>query len=120
MILQNHMGKFTIEVGVDDVETNSHPQVLITPTILTSIVNSVDCTGNQTPVRVHSELYSSDAFTQANRDLRDSFRQPGCLLPKDHCRPHGQLTAFNDVMPWSLYLAIGNEPKYNNSNDMAT
>jgi GTP cyclohydrolase II len=50
------------------------------------ILNRVSCPGNQTPIRVHSERYSSDALTEANCDLRDSFRKPGCLLLKDRKR----------------------------------
>ena len=34
------------------------------------------------PVRVYSELYTSDAFLEAHRSLQDSPPEPGCDLPR--------------------------------------
>jgi hypothetical protein len=34
------------------------------------------------PVRVHGELFSSEAFIEAHRDLQNSPGEPGCQLPK--------------------------------------
>jgi hypothetical protein len=33
-------------------------------------------------VRVHGELYSSEVFIEAHRDLQDSPEEPGCHLPR--------------------------------------
>lgn len=69
------------------------------------------------PVRVHGELYASEAFVSAHRDLQASHGEPGCNLPKVilalmFASDGTQLTAFSNAKLWPLYLAVGNESKY--------
>jgi hypothetical protein len=71
-------------------------------------------------VRVHGELYSSEAFIEAHRDLQDSPGEPGCHLPRIiaglmFASDGTHLTAFSNAKLWPLYLAIGNESKYRRS-----
>ena len=68
------------------------------------------------PVRVHGELYSSDAFIQAHRDLQNSPRVPGCELPRVvvalmFASDGTELTTFSSAKLWPVYLAFGNESK---------
>jgi hypothetical protein len=72
------------------------------------------------PVRVHGELYSSDAFIQAHRDLQNSPREPGCELPRVivalmFASDGTELTTFSSAKLWPVYLATGNESKYRRS-----
>jgi Plavaka transposase len=69
------------------------------------------------PVRVHGELYSSEAFINAHNDLQESPGEPGCDLPRVivglmFASDGTQLTAFRNNKLWPVYLAIGNESKY--------
>jgi hypothetical protein len=71
-------------------------------------------------VRVHGELYSSEAFIDTHRDLQDSPGEPGCQLPRVivglmFASDGTQLTAFSNAKLWPLYLAFGNESKYRRS-----
>jgi len=71
---------------------------------------------NSKPVRVHGELYSSDAFIDAHRILQDSPREPGCQLPRVvvglmFASDATQLTTFSNAKLWPVYLATGNESK---------
>jgi len=71
-------------------------------------------------VRVHGELYSSEAFIDAHHNLQASPREPGCQLPRVvaglmFASDGTQLTAFSNAKLWPLYLAIGNESKYRRS-----
>ena len=68
------------------------------------------------PVRVHGELFSSDAFIDAHRDLQDSPGEPGCELPRVvvglmFASDGTHLTAFSNAKLWPVYLAMGNESK---------
>jgi len=68
------------------------------------------------PVRVHGELYSSDAFIEAHRALQDSPREPGCDLPRVviglmFASDATNLTAFSNAKLSPVYLSIGNESK---------
>jgi hypothetical protein len=69
------------------------------------------------PVRVHGELYVSEAFVSAHHDLQASLGELGCNLPKVilalmFASDGTQLTAFSNAKLWLLYLAVGNESKY--------
>jgi hypothetical protein len=71
-------------------------------------------------VRVHGELYSSEAFIDAHRSLQDSPGEPGCQLPRVvvglmFASDGTHLTAFSNAKLWPLYLALGNESKYRRS-----
>jgi hypothetical protein len=68
------------------------------------------------PVRVHGELYSSDAFIEAHRDLQNSPGEPGCELPRVVvalmlASDGTDLTTFSSAKLWPVYLAVGNESK---------
>jgi hypothetical protein len=68
------------------------------------------------PVRVHGELYTSDAFIEAHYSIQDSPGEPGCDLPRVvvglmFASDSTHLTAFSDAKLWPVYLALGNESK---------
>jgi hypothetical protein len=68
------------------------------------------------PVRVHGELYTSEAFIEAHRELQDSPGEPGCDLPRVvlalmFASDSTQLTSFSNAKLWPVYLVIGNESK---------
>ncbi len=68
------------------------------------------------PVRVYGELYTSEAFFEANRTLQDSPAEPGCELPRVvlglmFASDSTRLTAFSSAKLWPIYLVFGNESK---------
>jgi hypothetical protein len=68
------------------------------------------------PVRVHGELYTSEAFLEAHRVLQDSPAEPGCELPRVvlglmFASDSTLLTTFSNAKLWPIYLVIGNESK---------
>jgi Plavaka transposase len=68
------------------------------------------------PVRVHGELFTSEAFIQAHRELQDSPGEPGCDLPRVvlglmFASDGTQLTSFSTAKLWPVYLMVGNESK---------
>jgi hypothetical protein len=68
------------------------------------------------PVRVHHELFTSEAFIQAHRELQDSPGEPGCDLPRVvlglmFASDGTQLTSFSTAKLWPVYAMIGNESK---------
>jgi hypothetical protein len=68
------------------------------------------------PVRVHGELFTSEAFIQAHRELQDSPGEPGCDLPRVvlglmFASDGTQLTSFSTAKLWPVYAMIGNESK---------
>ena len=72
------------------------------------------------PVRVHGELYTSEAFLETHRQLQESPGEPGCDLQRVvvglmFASDGTHLTAFSDNKLWPVYLAIGNESKYRRS-----
>ncbi|OBZ70781.1 hypothetical protein A0H81_09000, partial [Grifola frondosa] len=72
------------------------------------------------PIRVHGELYSSQAFIDAHRDLQDAPGEPDCDLPKVivglmFASDGTHLTECGNSKLWPLYLAFGNESKYRRS-----
>jgi hypothetical protein len=69
------------------------------------------------PVRVHRELYASEAFVSAHHHHPASLGELGCNLPKVilalmFASDGTQLTVFSNAKLWSLYWAVGNESKY--------
>lgn len=69
------------------------------------------------PVRVHGELYTSDAFVAAHRELQQTPREPDCTLERVvvgmmFASDATHLTSFGDAKLWPLYVALGNESKY--------
>jgi hypothetical protein len=69
------------------------------------------------PIRVHGELYTSEAFLDAHRALQNSPPEPGCDRPRNivalmFYSDSTHLTSFGDASLWPLYLYFGNESKY--------
>ena len=57
------------------------------------------------PIKAHGELYTSEAFIEAHRDLQESPRELGCDLQRVvvglmFTSDGTQLTAFSIVLPW--------------------
>ena len=68
-------------------------------------------------VRVHGELYTSEAFIKAQEQLMASPREPDCDLPRCVAAlmfwsDATQLTSFGSAKLWPLYLYFGNQSKY--------
>lgn len=68
------------------------------------------------PIRVHGELYTSEAFIEAHRTLQDSPGEPGCDFPRVvlalmFASDSTQLTSFSNAKLWPVYLVVGNESK---------
>ena len=68
-------------------------------------------------VRLHGELYTSDAFIEEHQALQDSPGEPGCNLPRVvvGCMVYSDLThltAFGDNHLWPCYFHFGNDTKY--------
>jgi hypothetical protein len=68
------------------------------------------------PVRVHGELYTSEAFIEAHNDLQGAPGEPGCDLARVvvglmFASDGTQLAAFSNAKLSPLYLGIGNESK---------
>ena len=69
------------------------------------------------PVNVHGELYTSEAFIDADRELQNSLPEPKCNAPRHvvalmFSSDSTKLTSFGDASLWPLYLYFGNESKY--------
>ncbi|KAI0313524.1 hypothetical protein OF83DRAFT_1175591 [Amylostereum chailletii] len=76
--------------------------------------------GDVKPQRVHSEVYNSEAFLQADAELQASARKPGCTLPRHIVATmwgsdSTHLTDIGDAHIWPGYLQYGNESKYRRS-----
>ena len=73
--------------------------------------------GSPTPINVHGELYTSEAFLQAHQDLQQSPPEPGCELERVivalmFWSDATQLTSFGNTKLWPCYMFFGNESKY--------
>ncbi|KAF8834379.1 hypothetical protein BDN67DRAFT_872912, partial [Paxillus ammoniavirescens] len=73
--------------------------------------------GGTCDVRVHRELYTSEAFIKAQDQLLASPCESNCDLPR--CivalmfwSDTTQLTSFGSAKLWLLYLYFGNQSKY--------
>jgi hypothetical protein len=71
-------------------------------------------------VRIHGELYMSESFLNAHRELQESPREHGCELPRIIAAlmfwsDATHLTSFGSAMLWPLYLFFGNDSKYRRS-----
>jgi hypothetical protein len=67
--------------------------------------------------RVHGEMYTSPAFLDAQHEIQNSPREPGCDLPRVVvalmlASDGTQLTSFGNAKLWPCYLFMGNESKY--------
>lgn len=68
-------------------------------------------------IRVYGELFYSQAFVTAHRELQDAVPDPDCNLPRRivalmFWSDATHLTSFGDAKLWPLYLFFGNESKY--------
>ena len=68
-------------------------------------------------IRIHGELYTSQAFTDAHNALQESPREPKCDLDRVvvalmFWSDATQLTNFGNAKLWPLYMFFGNESKY--------
>lgn len=68
-------------------------------------------------IRVHGELYTSQAFADAHNALQESPREPDCNLDRVvvalmFWSDATQLTNFGNAKLWPLYMFFGNESKY--------
>ena len=73
--------------------------------------------GTEQEVRVHGELYTSQVFLDAQRNLDASPGEPDCDLPRAivglmFWSDATHLTSFSSAQLWPLYLFFGNESKY--------
>jgi hypothetical protein len=74
-------------------------------------------TNQHEEVRLHGEIYTSEAFLQAHDALQESPGEPDCDLPRVivalmFWSDATHLTSFGNSQLWPLYLFIGNESKY--------
>jgi hypothetical protein len=78
---------------------------------------SFDLDEAQTEFRVYSELYNSESFLQAHKDLQALPPVPGCSLERVivalmFWSDATHLTSFGDAKLHPVYLFFGNESKY--------
>ncbi|KIJ23071.1 hypothetical protein M422DRAFT_276426 [Sphaerobolus stellatus SS14] len=67
--------------------------------------------------RVFDEVYTSDAFLEEHNKLQNSPLVPGCTLPRAilalmFMSDATHLAQFGDASLWPVYLAFGNQRKY--------
>lgn len=73
--------------------------------------------GEQTPLRLQGEVYTSPAFIEAHRELQACPRELGCNLPRVvialmFWSDATHLTNFGNTKLWPLYMLFGNDSKY--------
>lgn len=76
-----------------------------------------NCGRSERPTRIHGELYTSQAFIQAHRELQESPLEPGCdreqvVLALMFWSDATHLTSFGNSKLWPCYMFFGNESKY--------
>lgn len=67
--------------------------------------------------RLYGDLFTSDAFLRADRQLQDSPPEPNCDLPRVvvalmFASDATQLSTFGSAKLWPLYMFFGNQCKY--------
>ncbi|KAG2045967.1 hypothetical protein BDR06DRAFT_1040545 [Suillus hirtellus] len=72
---------------------------------------------SERPIRVHGELYTSEAFIQAHCEIQESPPEPGCDLERVivalmFWSDATHLTSFGNSKLWPCYMFFGNESKY--------
>ena len=76
--------------------------------------------GSDDPVRVYSDVYTSDAMLEADRKLQESLKVTGSAGPHLETfivsvglySDSTNLTAFSHASLWPMYMYIANESKY--------
>jgi Plavaka transposase len=106
-----HHRKLVSVIREKILRPSSHPHLHFEPYKLFWQPNS-----SAEPVRVHGELYTSDAFIDAHNDLQESPGEPGCDLPRVivglmFASDGTNLMDFSNAKLWPVYLAFGNESK---------
>lgn len=74
-------------------------------------------TDDRKEVKLHGELYTSEAFIDAHRELQESPSEPSCDLQRVvvslmFWSDATHLTSFGNAHLWPCYLFLGNESKY--------
>lgn len=74
-------------------------------------------TDHHEEIKIHGEIYTSEAFLQAHQALQDSPSEPDCDLQRVvvalmFYSDSTHLTSFGTSQLWPCYLFIGNESKY--------
>ena len=74
-------------------------------------------TFDEPPQRVWGELYTSDAWLDADKELRARLPEPGCKLPTAIAAimlwsDSTHLANFGTASLWPLYISFGNQSKY--------
>lgn len=69
------------------------------------------------PIRVHGEVYTSDAFLKMEREVLSSLPEPGCELervvaPIMAYSDSTHLASFGTASLWPGYLWFGSQSKY--------
>ncbi|TFK47770.1 hypothetical protein OE88DRAFT_1714347 [Heliocybe sulcata] len=69
------------------------------------------------PQRIYGELYLSDAFIKAHKELLELPTEPGCTLERVVCglmfwSDSTHLASFGNASLWPIYMFFGNQSKY--------
>jgi hypothetical protein len=72
---------------------------------------------DEAAVRIHGELYTSDAFLDVDKEIRDAPREPGCNLETAVAAimlwsDSTHLASFGTASLWPIYMFFGNQSKY--------
>lgn len=72
---------------------------------------------DQEDVRVYGEMYTSEAFLDAQRELLQSSPEPGCnasrvIVALMFWSDATHLTSFGNAKLWPCYMFFGNDSKY--------
>jgi hypothetical protein len=75
------------------------------------------CNDGAEEVRIHGELYTSNAFLSEHKKLLNSPPEPGCDAPRAvialmFWSDGTQLTSFGNAKLWPCYMYFGNDSKY--------
>jgi hypothetical protein len=75
------------------------------------------CNDGAEEVRIHGELYTSNAFLSEHKKLLNSPPEPGCDAPRAVIAlmfwlDGTQLTSFGNAKLWPCYMYFGNDSKY--------
>lgn len=81
---------------------------------------SPDAPSGTLPEGVHGELYTSQAWLDADRDLQNSPQVDGCNLPRAIAAimfysDSTSLAQFGTAKAWPIYVFFGNQSKYDRS-----
>lgn len=74
-------------------------------------------TAQHSEVKIHGEIYTSEAFREAHIELQNSPPEPNCDMPRVVAAlmfwsDATHLTQFGNSQLWPCYMFLGNESKY--------